>query len=182
MDYRCWSIFGVPKIPSFSHSVSSQGRVFLRRSSRTWVSWEQKKRMKNISHFVPLIRPTCCLEKVLSFSMAFSRVFPTLRFPLPFPDKLRYHLVMTLPVRHGKIHHAIKFGKPSISIGAIEKPWRTVSHQRVFHCPWPWPWRFSKVAGRSTTRSDFRGARFPGGARLGTWRKLNPDTLWLWLT
>ena len=29
-------------------------------------------------------------------------------------------------------HHAIKFGKPSISISAIEKPWRTVSHnQRV---------------------------------------------------
>ena len=29
-------------------------------------------------------------------------------------------------------HHAIKFGKPSFSIRAIEKPWRTVSHnQRV---------------------------------------------------
>ena len=28
---------------------------------------------------------------------------------------------MTLPVCHGKIHHAIKNGKPSISIRAIEK-------------------------------------------------------------
>jgi hypothetical protein len=27
-----------------------------------------------------------------------------------------YHLVMTFAVCHGKIHHAIKFGKPSISI------------------------------------------------------------------
>ena len=37
-----------------------------------------------------------------------------------------------LTVRHGKIHHAIKDGKPSISTRAIEKPWRTVSHnQRV---------------------------------------------------
>ena len=38
-----------------------------------------------------------------------------------------YHLIMTLPVCHGKIHHAIKNGKPSISIRAIEKPWRTVN-------------------------------------------------------
>ena len=30
-----------------------------------------------------------------------------------------YPLVMTFTVRHGKIHHAIKLGKPSISIGAI---------------------------------------------------------------
>ena len=34
-----------------------------------------------------------------------------------------YHLVMTFAVCHGKIHHAIKFGKPSISIRAIEKTW-----------------------------------------------------------
>ena len=33
-----------------------------------------------------------------------------------------------LTVRHGKIHHAIiKFAKASISIRAIEKPWRTVN-------------------------------------------------------
>ena len=34
---------------------------------------------------------------------------------------IQYHLVIFLTVRHGKIHHAIQFGKPSIS--AIEKPW-----------------------------------------------------------
>ena len=33
--------------------------------------------------------------------------------------KHTYHLVMTLPVRHGKIHHAIKNGKPSISMGHL---------------------------------------------------------------
>jgi hypothetical protein len=33
---------------------------------------------------------------------------------------------------HGKIHHAIKNGKPSISIRAIDKPWLCNSHnQRV---------------------------------------------------
>ena len=42
-----------------------------------------------------------------------------------------YHLVMTLPVCHGKIHHAIKNGKPSIT--GLSIPWQTVSHnQRVF--------------------------------------------------
>jgi hypothetical protein len=33
---------------------------------------------------------------------------------------LTYHLVMTFTVRHGKVHHAIKNGKPSISIRAME--------------------------------------------------------------
>ena len=28
-----------------------------------------------------------------------------------------------LTVRHGKIHHAMKFGKPSISIRAMALPW-----------------------------------------------------------
>ena len=43
-----------------------------------------------------------------------------------------YHLVMTFTVCHGKIHHAIKNGKPSISMPWL--PRRTVSHnQRVVH-------------------------------------------------
>ena len=36
-----------------------------------------------------------------------------------FFSRKMYHLVMTFTVRHGKIHHAIQFGKPSISIRAI---------------------------------------------------------------
>ena len=40
-----------------------------------------------------------------------------------------YHLVMTLLVCHGKIHHAIKNGKPSITGPSI--PWQS-HNQRVF--------------------------------------------------
>ena len=42
-----------------------------------------------------------------------------------------YIIWLWLTVSHGKIHHAIKFGKPSISmLWAIEIPWRTL---RVAH-------------------------------------------------
>ena len=34
-----------------------------------------------------------------------------------------------------KKHHAIKFGKPSISIRAMASPWRTVSHNQARRCP-----------------------------------------------
>ena len=40
-----------------------------------------------------------------------------------------YHLVMTLPVCHGKIHHAIKNGTPSISMGHLYHGY--VSHNQM---------------------------------------------------
>ena len=41
-----------------------------------------------------------------------------------------------LTVRHGKIHHAVKFGKPSISIRAMALPWQTVSHNQMVNYWW----------------------------------------------
>ena len=46
-----------------------------------------------------------------------------LRIWINYPNKkLDYPLVISQFAME-KIHHAIKFGKPSISIGAIKKPW-----------------------------------------------------------
>ena len=43
-----------------------------------------------------------------------------------------YHLVMTFTVCHGKYHHAIKNGKPSISIRAMASM-AMLNSQRVLH-------------------------------------------------
>ena len=81
-----------------------------------------------------------------------------------------------LRVCHGKIHHAIKNGQPSISIRAIEKPWQTVGHnQRV---PWssmvylncrvgmihPWrPWGVcSNPEPTEPTQLEWPAHRLPG--------------------
>ena len=47
-------------------------------------------------------------------------------FSIIFP----FSLWLFVAVRHGKIHHAIKFGSHHLFLWVIEKPWRTVSHNQ----------------------------------------------------
>ena len=54
--------------------------------------------------------------------------FETWSLPIPMIFQcLIFTLWLWLTVCHGKIHHAIKFGKPWISNWAINKPWQTVN-------------------------------------------------------
>ena len=66
--------------------------------------------------------------------------------------KKNYHLVIWHS--HGKIHHAFKNGKPSISIRAIEKPWQTVSHNQAGYMAILAPWS-QILGGYSTWQSVF---------------------------
>ena len=49
---------------------------------------------------------------------------------VPWSRENIFTLWLWLTVCHGKIHHAIKFGKPSISINGPSIPWQTVSHNQ----------------------------------------------------
>ena len=94
--------------------------------------------MLNIPSYVETSIVICCWETIIQFPISLKLAYrpPQRRlcqilnrawkitlwystlagWKIPELDGGLYHLVMTLPVRHGKIHHAIKCRKPSISI------------------------------------------------------------------